>query len=277
MATYATALRDTPLVLREHNVEHVWMTRYARSLGLSPAALYALFQAARLRRAEAALCGRAALVLAIQPEEAAALRALAPGARVETLPVGVDLARCTPPSPADPPVVLLAGSFEWPPNEAGALAFLREGWPRVVARGSGARLRLAGKAPSARLRTAANAAGAEVAGRVPSMAEEFRRATVLVVPLWMGAGARVKIVEAMAAGLAVAATPLGAEGLGLTPGREYASAETPAALGEAIAGLLASPERRSEIARAARETAEARFSLEAVIRAQNDLCASVAR
>ncbi len=277
MATYAAALGETPLVLREHNVEHLWMARYARSLGLSPAALYARLQAARLRRAEATLCRRSALVLAIQPEEAAALRVLAPGARVETLPIGVDPARFATPTPTDPPVVLLAGTFEWPPNEVGAIAFLRGGWPRVVSRAPRAMLRLAGKAPSPRLRAEASAAGVEVAGHVPSMAEEFRRAAVMVVPLWVGAGARVRIVEAMAAGLPVVATSLGAAGLGLTPGREYAGAETPEALGEAIAGLLTSPERRLEMARTARKTTEARFSLEVVARLQNDLCASVAR
>ncbi len=277
MATYADALGGTPLVLREHNVEHLWMARYARSLGPRPAAIYARIQAARLRRAEAVLCRRAALVLAIQPEEEEALRALEPRARVETLPVGVDPGRFAAPEPADPPVVLLAGSFEWPPNEAGAIAFLREGWPRVAARAPRARLRLAGKSPSARLCAESAAAGAEAAGYVPSMEEEFRRAAVLVVPLWVGAGARVKIVEAMAAGLPVAATPLGAEGLGIVAGREYVAAETPAALGDAVAALLESPERRSSLARAARETVAARFSLEAVARLQNDLCASVAR
>ncbi len=277
MATYADALGGTPLVLREQNVEHRWMARYARSLGARPAALYARLQAARLRRAEAVLCGRAALVLAIQPEETQALRALEPRARVETLPIGVDPGRFNAPEPVEPPVVLLAGSFEWPPNEAGAIAFLRGGWPRVAARAPRARLRLAGKSPSDRLRSAAAAAGAEAAGYVPSMAEEFRRAAVLVVPLWVGAGARVKIVEGMAAGLPVVATPLGAEGLGLVAGREYVAAETPAALGDAVAELLESPERRAALACAARETAAARFSLEAIARLQNDLCASIAR
>jgi glycosyltransferase involved in cell wall biosynthesis len=123
----------------------------------------------------------------------------------------------------------------------------------------------------------ATAAGAEVAGHVPSMAEEFRRASVLVVPLWVGAGARVKIVEAMAAGLPVAATPFAAEGLGLTPGLEYAAAASPAALGEAVSALLSSPARRAEIYRAARAAAAERFSLEAVAAAQNELCRSVAR
>src|SRR6266850_1104862 len=92
LATYAEALEPLPVILRQHNVEHLWMRRFAESRGLSPVGLYARIQARRLRAAEAALCGRAILVLAIQDREAGTLRELAPGARVETLPVGIDFA-----------------------------------------------------------------------------------------------------------------------------------------------------------------------------------------
>jgi hypothetical protein len=121
LATYADSLDGVPMVLREHNVEFLWMARYARAQGAAPRGAYALAQAARLRRAEAELCGRAALVLAIQEEETRALRAIAPRARVETLPVGVDAAAFPRRAPAAPPAVLLAAAFSWPPNTEGAL------------------------------------------------------------------------------------------------------------------------------------------------------------
>ena len=220
MATYEGDARGVPFVIRQHNVEHVWMERWARrSARRRP--LYARVQAARLKRAEARLCRAAALTLAVHEEDAAALRALAPGARVEALPVAADLDRFPPPRPVVPPVVLLAGSFLWRPNVEGALRFLAEGWPRVRGRVPAARLRIAGKGPSPALVSAAKAAGAEVAPDVPSMPEEFAAASVLVVPLWVGAGARVKVVEAMAARLPVVATPLACEGLALAPGVHY--------------------------------------------------------
>lgn len=276
-ATVVDALGDTPMILREQNVEHVWMARYAASLGVGPAALYARLQAVRLRRAEVALVGRAALTLAIQDGERDALRALCPGARIETLPVGIDFATVPPREPADPPVVLLAGAFAWPPNVSGALAFLRSGWPRIASRLPAARLRVAGKGIPEALRAEARAAGAEVAGYVASMAEEYRRASALAIPLWVGAGARVKAVEAMAAGTPIVSTALGVEGLGLVPGTHFLAAETPAGLADALAALLETPDRGATIAAAARALGEARYSRDAVARLQNRLCASVAR
>lgn len=264
LATYVGALGGVPMVLREHNVEFLWMARYARAEGASARGAYAALQAVRLRAAESELCRRAALVLAIQDEEARLLRRLAPTARVETLPVGVDLAALPERRPASPPVVLLAASFEWPPNRDGALRFLREGWPRLRAASPGAILRVAGKGPPAALRDACAEAGAELAADVPSMAAEYARATLLLVPVWVGAGARVKIVEALAAELPVVSTPAGADGLGLEAGTHFAAGESPEALADAAAELLGNPDRRASIARAGRAVAESRWSLSAV-------------
>ena len=277
MASYVEAIGDTPMILRQHNVEHLWMERYARERGFTPSGLYARSQAVRLKRAEAFLCRAAALTLAIQEGEAVILRALAPEARVATLPIGIDLSRYPPRRPSEPPVLLLAASFSWPPNVEGALRFLAEGWPRVQAGAPEARLRLAGKSPPASVVRAANKAGAEVAADVPSMPEEFARATLLLVPLWLGAGARVKIVEALAARLPVVATPFACDGLGLTPGVHYLEGETAAELADRALALLRDPARGDAPARAGRAVAEERWSLPAVARLQNELVAQVAR
>ncbi|HMI31252.1 MAG TPA: hypothetical protein VK527_05895, partial [Candidatus Limnocylindrales bacterium] len=77
MATYAEDLAGGPIILREHNLEYVWMERYARRLGWTPAGFYARAQARRLHAAEVALCRRSSLVLAIQEAEAAQLRIMA--------------------------------------------------------------------------------------------------------------------------------------------------------------------------------------------------------
>ena len=277
LAPYVESIGGIPMVLRQQNVEHIWMERYARDRGLTPSGLYARTQAARLKRAEAFLCAAAELTLAIQEGEAEILRGLAPDARVATLPVGVDLGRYPPRSPAEPPVLLLAASFSWPPNVDGALRFLAEGWPRVRAGAPEARLRLAGKSPPASLIRAAERAGAEIAADVPSMPDEFARAAMLLVPLWTGAGARVKIVEALAARLPVVATPFACEGLGLTPGAHYLEGKTAVALADQALALLRDPARGNAPVHAGRAMAEERWSLPAVARLQNELVAQVAR
>src|SRR5262249_3964028 len=100
------------------------------------------------------------------------------------------------------------------------------------------------------------------------------RAHVLVVPLWAGAGVRVKIVEALAASLPVVSTPIGAEGLGLRAGEHYLEAAEPEGVADAIASLLRDRSRAEAIARAGEPRARALFSLDAVAARVADLCES---
>jgi glycosyltransferase involved in cell wall biosynthesis len=275
MASHVDGLAGVPVVLREHNVEYRWLERYAETLSNPLARAYTRLQARRMRRTEADLCTRMDLVLAMHEEEAALLRRLAPAARVEVVPIGIDLGRFEAPRPVDPPEVLLVASFGWPPNVQGARAFLAAGWPGVQVHVPRARLRVVGKDLPADLAALARAAGAEPVGYVESTVPEFARATAMVVPLWAGGGARVKIVEALAAGLPVVSTALGAEGLGLEAGRHYLEAATPAALGDALVALLLDPARRQALSVAGREFARRSFSLEAATDRTNRLVAEM--
>jgi glycosyltransferase involved in cell wall biosynthesis len=261
--------------MRAHNLEHLWLGRYADRLKNPAVRAYARDQARRMRRVEAELCSRCDLVLAIRDEEARVLRGLAPATRVEVIPLGIDFGRYRPREPETPPVVALVGSWEWAPNVDGGRAFLERGWRRVRERMPSARLRVVGKALPVDLARLARREGAEVVGYVEDMAVEFARAAVMAVPLWMGSGVRVKIVEAFAARLPVATTTIGAEGLGLEPGVHAAFGETPETLGDAVVDLLAAPDRAREMADAGYALARERFSLEAVGARTVALCESV--
>lgn len=263
-AQYEPAARPAAFVLRQQNLEHVWLRRYARALPWGPARFYAALQSVRMRGAERRLCEAADLVLAIQPSEVEGQRALAPGAWVELLPASVAMDRVPPRAPAAEPTVLLCGAFGWPPNAAGARRFLEHGWDRVRARVPGARLRLVGKQLPDDLASLARAHGADPVGYVEDFPPELARAWALVVPLWVGAGARIKIVEALAARTPVACTALSCEGLGVEPGRHALVAETPEALADAVATLLTERSRAEAVAEAGVALAREQFGAEAV-------------
>ncbi len=271
LATYTPDLRPAAVVLRQQNVETTWLTRFAASRRDPFTRAYVAFQARRMRYAERELCEAVDLVLAIQEDEAVQLRALAPQANVAVMPFAVDEARFLPHA-APAARVLLTGAFGWPPNAEGARRFLATGWARVRARHSAATLRLVGKDLGEPLAALARAAGAEPVGYAEAIEPEFAAATVLVVPLWVGAGIRVKIVEAMMAGVPVVATPLSAEGLGLEHGRNVMLAESPEALGDAVASLLDDPERACALAAAGRAEARARWAMAAVAAETVRLC-----
>jgi glycosyltransferase involved in cell wall biosynthesis len=277
LAIYADALGSTPWVLREHNVEYSWMERYAATRRNPLIRLYARAQSHRLRRFERKSVERAALVLAIQEDEARLLRALAPAARIEAVPVGVEFSRFTAPAPTSPPIVLMIGSFAYAPNAEGARRFIAGGWDELRRRVPGVRLRLVGRGIPGGLAAAWAARGVEVVGTVADVAPEFAGASVVLVPVWFGAGARVKIVEAAAARVPVVATSLGAEGLDFEAGEEITLAEDPMGLAQAAAGLLRDAARALEQAARAHARAEGTFSLARVAERTQFLCRSIQR
>ena len=169
-------------------------------------------------------------VLAIQADDARALRRLAPHARVLVSPVVVDVP-AVPRDAAAPGRCLFVGSgslhnveaLEW---------FLRECWPGVRERCPQAELHVVGTV-SARLATVP--AGVVVQGEVPDLTEEYRHAQLVVAPLRTGSGLKVKVVEAMCHGVAIVTTSVGAQGLmGLQPA-PFLVADTS---GEFVAAVL---------------------------------------
>lgn len=275
LATYFDAFGEVPCVLRQQNAEALWMSRYAASLGNPLARAYASIQARRLGAVEPRLCERMDLVLAVQPIERDLLRVSAPRARIELTQVGIDFSRFGPRRRSTAHRVLIVGSFAWEPNVQGLMRFLGEGWSRLRERMPDVHLRVVGKAPPPALVEACARTGVELAGYVDSMEVEFSSASLLLVPLWVGAGARVKIIEAMAARLPVVSTPLGAEGLGVRHQTHFLEAETPAGLADAAADLLGNPAMAASLAESAWQHARAEFSLEAAAEVANRLCESV--
>ncbi|MBA5219830.1 MULTISPECIES: glycosyltransferase family 4 protein [Streptomyces] len=159
-----------------------------------------------------------------------------------------------PPAPAPEhvpgrrPTLLFQGSFDWPPNADAAAWLTREVLPRLHARVPGARVVLAGK-PAPEVAALAGPC-VEVTGMVPSMAPYLRAADLVVVPLRVGSGTRIKILEAFAHGVPVVSTTIGAEGLDVVAGEHLALADGAEGLALACAELLTDRARRAALAAA---------------------------
>jgi glycosyltransferase involved in cell wall biosynthesis len=272
LATYAPVLNGCVSVLREHNLEQLFLARFARETKNPAVAAYGAFQARRMRSAEAELCRAQDLVLAMHEDEAAAIRAFAPGVRVEAVPAGATFVDLASRKPAPEPTLVVIGSFDREANAVGLERFLEQGWPVVRAAIPDARLRIVGRHLAPRLVERARVLGAEPVGFVHDLAEELSRAWAMVIPLWYGAGLRVKTVEAVAAGVPVACTPLGVEGLGLHAGTQYVEGADAAALGRAALELLRDPARARSLAAAAYAALEPTHRNEAVAARTVALC-----
>ena len=198
--------------------------------------------------------------IALSTIEADELRASADLA-VSVIPIGVDTAILRPvPEQGGPPRLLFTGSFGYPPNSQGIRWFADHVWPDILSRVPGAQLDVVGRDPPSAVQALSIREGITVVGPVPSMAPYFARANVVVVPILTGAGIRVKIVEAMAAGRAVVTTSLGYGGMPhLAPDRHLLVADEPRGFATAVIRLLEDPTLRSAIAGEARLLAERRY------------------
>ena len=108
--------------------------------------------------------------------------------------------------------MIFTGSMDWEANIAGVEYFCKEIWQRVLAQAPEARFRIVGRDPHPRVKRLASDS-VEVTGTVSSIIDHMRQAAVLVVPLRIGGGTRIKIYEGMAMGKATVSTSVGAEGL----------------------------------------------------------------
>ncbi len=224
-----------------------------------PAAAYSALQIPRLRRYEAALCRKAALLTSVSPEDAAALRALAPSARPLIIPNGIDLTAYEPEGERmelAQPAFVFTGTLDFRPNVDGLLWFAAEVWPRVRQALPTAQAYIVGRQPHPRLEVLRRQAGVTLVGPVPDTRPYLRAATAVIVPLRMGGGTRLKILEAAALGKPIVATPLGAEGFVRVDEAVLLAAEA-TAFAAACVRLAQDAAWRAEWGRRARVLAEA--------------------
>lgn len=226
-----------PVVLRAQNVESdLWVETARRSTGWRGRALR--IEARRLARWEGEAVRRAAAVLPLTAEDAARLRALAGGEghiRIVRAAFAELPAAAVPPLPGEPAVVIL-GSQGWLPNEDSVSWFLAEVWPSTAAALPGAILHLFGAAPPGPL-------PASVVVHPPprDSAAAFAPGSILAVPLRIGSGVRIKVLEAWTRGVPVVGTPAALAGLEAEDGREALVAGDPAAFAAALRRLSREP------------------------------------
>ncbi|WP_135470021.1 glycosyltransferase [Crenalkalicoccus roseus] len=223
------ALRGIRSVLLAHDVFHRRHAALAaRGLSLHPATL--------TREEELALLGLADVVVAIQPEEEALLRALLPGRRVISAPMPAR------PRPRPPGRAREAGLFAFVGSDGvhnvdGMRWFLDAAWPLLRRLVPEARLEICGTV--GRALTGALPPGVALRGVVPDLAAVLHRAVAAVAPLRAGSGLKLKLLDYAAHGLPVAATPCAVEGFERAPDWPFAVAEDAEALAQAASRLAA--------------------------------------
>ncbi|MDN5933867.1 MAG: glycosyltransferase family 4 protein [Pseudonocardia sp.] len=253
---------DVPAIVRPHNVESAYFAQLARSSRFPRDLPYAA-EAWKLRRAEAVVHAspRVAVFAEIAEEEMAARAALTATPVIHVPPflpprqntAQRETARVHRAEPGG--TVLFLGALDNANNSGGIGWFTEHCWPGLRSSGVGApgvALHVVGRRAPAPLVDELRAAGAEVTVDAPEVASHLAAADVFVNPVRHGAGINIKMIEAMAAGLPVVSTSVGARGLHWRDGEHLLVADGPAAFRAAVQGLLDDPARRAELADAGR-------------------------
>lgn len=263
LARYRDALPDRPAVLGHHNVESLLFERRAPYEKNPLAGAYLRLQAGKLDRFERAWYERFTVNLFVSEADRSRARAQVPGLPARVVPNGVDVEYYRPGPEGEENRAVWVGGLRWFPNRDAVDWMLREIWPRVRRAHPDALLDLIGEAPGA-TPSGPGRDGVVRHGFVDDIRPLVRRARVFVVPIRVGGGTRLKILDAMAMGKAIVSTSAGAEGIDARFGKEIVHTDAPEEFAAAVGGLFGDPERRHALGEAARRLAEERYAWEAV-------------
>jgi glycosyltransferase involved in cell wall biosynthesis len=245
-----------PTVVFQHNVEaQIWARRAQHAPLL--VRWFIRGQADKMLRYERAACRRADHIFVVSDADRQTHQREYGVLPPTVISTGVDVAQFS----ADPITpeenrIAFVGSMDWQPNEDAILHFVETILPRLRDQRPQVNLTIVGRNPSPRVRSLADKDHRiAVTGQVPDVRPYIRSAAATIVPLRIGGGTRLKILESMAMGRPVVSTTIGAEGLNLTNGDGLIIADEPAAFAAATARLLADEEYATIMRRRAREVA----------------------
>ena len=264
------------LVLDEHNVEYEIRSRTIALLRPGARKVYDELNHLKLRAEEQRSWREVDACATTSRHDEATIQRVLPGRRTAVVPNGVDTAFLSPDeSPRVPGRVVFVGTLSYYPNHDGLLFFLREVMPLVRRLHPSARLEIVGTSPSADLlRFAAH--DVTFTGFVEDVRPHLARASVVIAPLRIGGGTRLKILEAMAMAAPVVSTSLGAEGLAVTSGRELILADTAEAFASETVRVLRDDALGEKLGRAGRRLVETSYDWRASARVLEDLYRRVA-
>jgi len=257
-------LKNSKIVLDQHNdMMRYWKT-YEEKAGLVKK-IWSKINLMCTKRTRKELLPFCDVILSVSEQDALSTRKIAPDStNVWLAPNGVDPSRFDfegfPQRETSPARLLYVGSMDVDMNVDAVTWFADDVLPEVRERIPGVEFDIVGRNPTDQVRALAKKKGVRVKGRVDEVRPYYEEASIAVVPSRLGGGTKLKVLEAMAAGVPVVATPRGAQGLDLEEDVHVRIADSSDAFADEAVSLLKSPKEAQRLAKAARARVENRYS-----------------
>jgi len=270
MAPYLLQQPLPPRLLIRPKIDHQHYQEMAAKRRWGLAKVLDWIEARRLRRYEEKVLPSFHGAVVCSPEDGASTRTQAPATAIEIIANGADTDYYRPTIAAarspqrQEPTILLLGTMHYYPNIDATHYFFNAIYPLLRKRYANLRLLIVGHHPPPTIRALDDQPGVTVTGSVDDVRPYFASSSLLAVPLRLGGGTRLKITEAMAAGLPVVSTTIGAQGLAVQHERDLLLADDPSAFGAAIQRLLDDPSLGRRLAEAGRKLVESQYSWQAL-------------
>ena len=261
LSQFVTNGIGTAKVLTHHNIESMLMDRRAQMESGFAARTFLRREAAKLMGVERALAPTFDVNIVVSPSDRSALEALAPRATTAVVPNGVNTDYFTPDPDAETPALIYGGGMNMFANRDAVMHFVDDIWPLVQAQRPDVTFYAVGQDPPPQLKAAAERdPRIKVTGFVSDIRDYIRKAAVYVVPLRVGGGTRLKVLDAMAMGKAMVSTSIGCEGIDVRDGENLVIADDARAFADSTIALLGDRSRRMALGRAARSLVERQYS-----------------
>ena len=266
-----------PRVLFQHNVEAVIFSRHAAYERNPAARAFLRLEAAKLKRFEGRVAATFDRCIMVSNEDCRTMQAEYGVENTSAIPSAVDSRYFSDGSAeATEPTIVFVGSMDWLPNQDAVEYFVSAILPRIR-REVSARFVVVGRNPPPRIQRLALAPLVQVTGTVEDVRPWVAAAHVVVVPLRVGGGTRLKIFEAMALGKAVVSTTVGAEGLPVTNTADILFADDAESFAAQVTSLLKNASVRKQLGERARRVVSQGFTWEAAASEFSRICTDVVR
>jgi len=271
MAIYSNFIKrqwpNMPLIFRSQNVETTIMERFYQNQSNPFIKIYAFMQYLKMRSYESKIVEVFDKCFMLTENDSQRIKEMNPKVKEVTIPAGVDIIKYSPkPNTEEGMTILFLGSLNWLPNADGLKWFIDNVLDKVIAEIPNIKFFIVGKDPIDQVKRLHDGNKIIVTGYVEDERDYISKCSVFIVPLRIGGGMRIKILNAMSMGKCIVSTSIGAEGINLKNHHDIYISDEPETFAKDIIFLLRNQAIREKVSLNARETISTNYSWKAVFK-----------